>query len=385
MAQFQAPVDIGNRAAQHCGASRMGLDGFSEDSKTAGEISACYDQLRQAELRANTWTFACRRAMLRAVDDDTMLLVPALWVDTTTYFVGSIVADENGFPWISRIPDNLGLQPTVIQSAWEPYFGPMSVSLYDADTSYYAGELVYTAAGDGTSRIYVSLQTGNEDVPATATAYDATVTYQKNDVVTYSAVAYMSLVDLNIGQTPNSSPSAWTSTFTGGTGSVKWRQIGGAEFPMGVGLKTLDIIYPLGTGPSTQTSTRNVFVMPAGYLGPASQNPGAGVVSWLGGPSGFVYSDWAFENGFLLTQDSGPIPYRFVADVTDVTKMDPMFCEGLAARIGLEVCEPLTQSSTKLGTIGKLYDEWMSRARNKNAIEQGADEPPDDDFITVRY
>lgn len=412
----------------------MGAQGLAEVSRTAGEISACYGQLRQAELRANTWTFACRRAMLRPVDDDTMLLDPALWVSTTTYFVGSIVADENGTLWISRIPNNLGYQPGVTFSAWEPYFGPLTVSLYDSSIVFEAGELVYTAAGDGTNRVYVSLQNSNSDNPATATAYDSTSTYQKNDVITYSSVAYMSLIDLNTGNTPSASAAAWSAAttygaaaavrgsdgvkytsvgagnlnhdptlditgtywtntgdlvpwatdFTGGSGSVKWRQIGGAEFPNGVTLKTLDIIYPVGTGPSRQDTTRNVYVLPGGYLGPAPQNPGAGTASWVGGPSGFQYLDWVFENGFLLTRDLGPIPFRFVADVQDVSRMDAMFCEGLAGRIGMEVCETITQSNVQVGTVAKIYDEWISRAKVKNAIEQGADEPPDDDYVVVR-
>lgn len=435
MSAFQTQTDIGNRAAQHCGAPRMGLQGFNEISRTAGEVSACYAQLRQAELRANLWTFACRRAMLRAIDENTMLLVPALWVETTTYFVGSIVGDQFGTPWISRIPNNLGLQPSIVNSAWEPYFGPMTVALWDDGESYFAGELVYTTAGDGRSRVFVSLQTGNEDNPATSTAWDATATYSKNDVVTFSSVAYISLIDLNANQTPTGSAAAWNSlttysigqavtgsdgarytsvgggnvgndpildatstywtntgiltpwsaVFVGGSGSVKWRQIGGSQFPMGVGLTTLDIVYPLGTGPSSQASTRNIFMLPAGYLGPAPQNPGAGVVSWLGGPSGFVYRDWAFENGYLLTQEAGPLPFRFVADVADVRIMDPMFCEGFAARIGMEVCETITQSNVQVGTVAKIYDEWITRAKNKNAIEQGADEAPDDDYLTVRY
>lgn len=409
--------------------------GFDEDSRTAGEISSCYGKLRQSELRGNTWTFACRRAMLRAIDDDTMLLDAALWVETTTYFVGSIVSDPNGNPWISRIPNNLGYQPGVIWSAWEPYFGPMTVSLYDSSITYYAGELVYTTDGDGTNRVYISRITGNNDDPSAATAWAATTTYKKNDVITYSSTAYMSLVDLNLNQTPTSSPAdwsavttysaaqsvrgsdgvkytsiagsnlnhdptldtlgtywtntgdlvPWTTVFTGGSGAVTWRQIGGAEFPNGVTVKTLDIIYPLSTGPSTQLTTRNVYVMPGGYLGPAPQNPGAGVVSWLGGPSGFVYRDWAFENGFLLTQEAGPIPFRFVADVQDVSRMDTMFCEGLSARVGMEVCEIITQSGVQVGTVAKIYDEWITRAKVKNAIEQGVDQPPDDDFITVRY
>jgi hypothetical protein len=411
----------------------MGASGFSEASKGAREVSFCYGKVRQAELRRNVWTFACRRTILRAIDNDTMLLDAALWAETTTYFVGSIVADQNGGLWISRIRNNLNNDPLLYLTAWDPYFGPLTAVLYDSTQTYYAGEIVYTFAGNGTNRVYLSREDANADNPATATAYSATVAYFKNEVVTYLSVAYMSLLDLNEGNTPSASAAAWdigttyaagdavmgsdgikytsigsgnlgidpvtdagvnwtntgimvawTTVFTAGSGSVKWLQIGGAEFPMGASVTPLNIIYPLGTGPSTQATTRNIFKLPAGFLREASQNPKSGVTTWLGAPAGITYNDWVLENGYLLTAETGPIPYRFGADVTDVGRMDPMFCEGLAARVGLEVCEPLTQSNAQLGAIAKIYDEWMSAARTVNAIEQGAEQPPDDDYLTCR-
>jgi hypothetical protein len=432
MAEYQTPVDVANRALQHCGASRIDpLLGFAEISKNASETSFCYGKLRQAELRRNVWTFATRRTAIRAIDSGTMLLVPALWSQGTTYFVGSIVSDQYGNPWISKVPNNTGNDP-LASTTWEPYFGPLTVSLYAAATSYFSGEVVYTTSGNGTARTYVSLQNGNTDNPATGTPYDATAVYSKNQVVTYLAVAYMSLINFNTGKTPSAAPALWdiattyaagasvggsdgaiytsvgagniandptadngvnwtntgvlnpwTTVFVSGAGSSKWRQIGGAEFPMGVGLTTLDIIYPVGAGPSAQGAGRNIFMLPAGFLRLGAQNP-KGTTTWLGGPSGVTYNDWNFENGLLITAESGPIPLRCVVDITDVRKMDAMFCEGLAARVGMEVCEPLTQSTSKLGTIAKVYDEWMSQARAVNAIEQSYDDPPDDEYVTVR-
>jgi hypothetical protein len=431
MAEFNTPTDIGNRALQHCGAEMMDqVLGFTENSKVARQVSFVYGKLRQAELRRNTWTFATSRQILRAIDGNTMRIAPSLWVSTTTYFTGSIVADQSGTMWISRIPNNLGNDP-LLTSAWDPYFGPRSVSLFDATTTYFSGELVYTAAGDGTNRVYLSLQSANADVPSTATAYDATVAYFKNQVVTYLSVSYMSLIDLNTNNTPNLAPALfniattyaagtkvggsdgviyqsigsgnvghdptltigfwtntgvlnpWTTVFIGGVGSDKWLQIGGAEFPSGVALTTLNLVYPLGTGPSTDASTRNAFLLPAGFLRRAPQNPKPGL-NLLGGPTGSTYDDWLLEREYIITSDTGPIPLRFVADMQDVTRMDPMFCEGLAARIGLSVCEPLTQSSAKLQMIGKIYTEWMTQARTVNAIEDEYDDPPDDDLITVR-
>ncbi len=433
MSAFRTAVDIGQRALQHCGAARMDSTlGFSDtSSRGASEVAACYDQAREAELEANYWTCAIRRTILRAIDANTMLLAPALWAPGVTYFVGSVVADQSGNLWISRIPNNLANDP-LLTTYWEPYFGPLAVPLHDATTSYSPGELVYTTAGHGTYRVYLSLQDGNADVPGTATAYSATSTYFKNQVVTYLSVAYMSLIDLNTANTPSSAPALWnaattygaaasvggsdgiiytsiaggnlnhdptldggihwtntgvlnpwTTVFVGGAGSAKWLEIGGAEFPSGVALTKLNVIYPLGSGPSTQAITRNVFKLPAGFLRIAPQNP-KGTTSWLGGPSGYTYNDWNYENGFIVSAETGPIPLRFVANVTDVRLMHAMFCEGLAARIGMSICDTVTQSASQFQMIAKVYAKWIADAKTQNAIEQSYDDPPDDDYVTCR-
>jgi hypothetical protein len=144
---FQTPVDIGNRALQHCGAILIDPTlGFTENSRNSGAISFPYGKVKRAELRRNVWQFATRRAALRPIDTNTMLLAPTMWESGTTYFEGSIVSDQNNFLWISN---NLGNQPQN-STAWDPYFKPLTVSLYDSSQIYFAGELVYTAPGDGT-------------------------------------------------------------------------------------------------------------------------------------------------------------------------------------------------------------------------------------------
>lgn len=556
MVEFSSPVDIGNHAAMLCGAKLMDqVLGFNEVSKTARQIGFIYGKERQAQLRQNVWTFAARRTALRAIDTNTMSLVASLWSGSATYFVGSIVADAAGTVWISKVPNNLNNQPPSLSSssggfAWEPYFGPLTVSLYDPTMTYFAGELVYTAAGDGTYNVYLSLLSGNALDPSLPNVWSATTTYFLNQVVesfpawavgtTYSqgqtiaytdgntyasltngnvgntpstsltnwakvptlilatqqvpettvtspptsspvigwnvntvysigafvmfsgaeyvsiannntgnypnaygstswkvltgGTSYMSLFDLNINNAPSSAPAAWaigttyatgnkvyspvtgliyssvgsgnighdpstdngtnwtstntlcpwTTVFTQGGGNNQWMQIGGASFAAGVGLAKLNIIWPVGTGPLVQTSTRNVFRVPAGFLRIANQNPGMGVMSWLGGPSGMTYKDWSLTGKYLLTAEAGPLLFRFVADFQDVTSMDPLFCEGLAAAIAEEVAEPLTQSTAKVNTCKATYKEKIMMAKVENGIEQGSDEPPDDDFITVR-
>jgi hypothetical protein len=142
-------------------------------------------------------------------------------------------------------------------------------------------------------------------------------------------------------------------------------------------------MYPLGSGPWWQASTKNAFYLPAAFLRLAPQNPKPGL-SVVGGPIDPGYDDWLIESGFLISSETGPIVLRFVADVTDVHMMHGMFCEGLGLRIGLEVCPALTQSEVKAKEIAGKYEKWMTEAGTVDAIEQGYDEPPEDDLVTVR-
>jgi len=552
MTEFLQPADIGNRALQHCGAEMMDPTlGFTENSRNARQVSFVYGKLRRAELRRNVWRFATRKAVIRPVDQNTLLLSPSLWVSSTVYFVGSLVIDATSTIWQSRTPNNTGNDPQNSPFAWEPYFGPLTAMLYDSSQSYFAGEVVYMAPGDGTSNIYVSLVEGNTLDPSLPNQWSISTVYFKNQVVqafpawssltTYTqgqtvsftdgniytsvqngnlnhapnvsptfwalvpiitlasltvpanssvspipsfaspvgewsqittyqtgnvvmfngteyvsiannntgnfpnavgstfwvamtgSVLYMSLIDLNLGNNPANAPALWssgttyainnlvggsdgiiykslangnlghdpttdggvrwgntgtlnpwTTVFTLGGGNQQWRQIGGAAFPSGVGLAELNIVYPLNSGPVTQDRTRNVFRLPAGFLRQAPRDPKQGSTSKLGAPSALPYEDWNFEGNYIVSWDAIPIILRFVADVTNVADMDDMFCEGLGCRIAIEVMPILTQSTTKVEQIFKLYKDTMGEARTVNGIETGATEPPEDDFVTCR-
>lgn len=549
MTEFQNPTDIGNRALQRCGVELMDDTlGFTENSRNAREVSFCYGKLRRDELQGNVWKFATKRVILRAIDSNSMLLAPALWVASTVYFQGCIVADADGNLWISTVTNNVGNDPQNT-TVWQPYFGPLAVGPYDSTTTYSAGEVVYTAPGDGTSNVYLSLVNANAADPSLPNQWAGTTTYFRGNVVqaypawavgtTYAqgqgalytdgnvyasltagnvglappanpaawaliptltlqslgvpatspptplatspviewaagttyglgavvqfagsqwlsisaantgnlpdatgssawvaltgGVLYMSLIDLNTSNAPASAPALfniattyatgntvggsdgviykslsngntghdpttdagvhwhntgvlnpWTTVFAQGGGNSCWMQIGGAAFPNGVGLSALAIVYPLNAGPASQDQTRNAYRLPAGYLRQCSQDPKAGSTSYLGAPAGLAYKDWLFESGFIVSREVGPLMLRFVADVTDVTQMDDKFCEGLARRIALEVCEKLTQSTAKIQLIEKEYEHFMGRARTANAIEVGSEEPPVDDYLACR-
>lgn len=316
MSAFKNPNDIANRALQHIGVRR--ITSFSDDSKQASEINACFDRLREAEMRRNVWRFAIRKAVLRPLDSTTTLLAPLAWAIGTAYAVGAVVS-YNGDLW-QTAQASTGEAPGLSTSPWDLYFGPMTVAAYDATQAYFTGELVLSGGV-----VYLSLTSSNSAAPPTA----------------------------------------------------NWLSLGAAS-------AAFTILYPIGTGPADQSATRNVYRLPSNFLREAPQDPKAGSVSWLGGPSGLGYDDWDFEGDFLMSRETTPIVFRFVADVTGVQRMDPMFCEGLAARVAVEVCEALTQSVEKKQTAAAAYNKFMGEARIVNGIETGSTEPPEDDYIQCR-
>lgn len=511
---FQSPVDICNRGMQHTGAQRIDPTlGFAEDSRQASECSFVYDKVRRAELRRNVWRFATKLCVLRPFTTTTMELNPALWVSSTTYFLGALVTDAQGQVWISLIADNLGQSPGAgsgSQMFWEEYFGPLVCDQFQPNQDYYAGDVVYVAPGDGSYQVYISTMQSNGVSPTLPAVWLATNTYWKDQVVvvfpnwavgtTYAAGntvidsagnLWTSVVSGNVGHVPSTSTSAfwasypapaqyplgsnvyssgfvdaptgggapltfnnqqptgvileWNSltSYTAGTlvdykevqyvaiGSAAnlnlppaanaafWAPISNGTFYQSlVDLNTNQppangaiwtttltasatngpgwlaipnayltspmLVYPLGSGPAEQSATRNVFQLPANFLKEAPQDPKAGSSTFLGAPTGLMYTDWEYQGDYIISRNPFPIVYRFVADVTLVPTFDDMFCEGLGARVGFETCFTLTQSRDGEKTCMQIYKDHMIEARLTNGIETGATEPAEDDFISTR-
>ena len=422
---FIDSLDIANRACQHLGSPR--IQSPSEESIANAEISFAYDKLRRAELRRNTWGFAVKKAVLRPIDTTTFLLSPAQWNAGMQYLPGSVVADANGQLWISNVANNIGNDPN-LTDVWDSYFGSMTVDAYDTSgsTSYFAGDLVYIQNNDGSYNIYLSLQNANTETPNVPDTWDATATYQQDETVSYLGTQWRSLIALNTNNIPAGGPANWVATQTYGAGAYVtgtdgflYTSVGAGNVgnnpvsdngtfwtntdvpnawaatplipasssiwvPLYAALTSFNFVYPIGVGPLSQSMTRNIFRLPAGYLRRAPQDPKAGIVSYLGAPADNFQNDWLIEGKFLLSQCATPIILRFVADVTRVSDMDDMFCEGLAARIAVETCEPITNSNSKQQTANNAYTKFMGEARTVNSIENGPTEPPEDDYIACR-
>lgn len=422
---FIDSLDIANRTCQHLGVTRIRTP--SDDTVQNAEISFAYDKLRRAELMRNYWVFAIKRAVLRPIDTTTFLLAPALWNAGTVYLPGSVVKDPNGQLWISNSANNIGNDPN-LTDVWDDYYGSMTVDAFDTtgQTSYFAGDLVYIQNTDSSYVIYLSLQNDNTEVPNVPDIWNATSTYSQDQTVSYNGQQWRSMIALNTNNIPASAPGNWvgaqvynaTQRVTGTDGFIyvsvgnnnlnnnpvsddgtNWTNIdvpnawaavpiipasSNIWVPLYASLVSFNFVYPIGVGPLRQELTRNIFRLPAGHLRRAPQDPKAGIWSYLGGPAYNNINDWEEENGFILSSCATPIIYRFVADIQCVRKMDDMFCEGLAARIGIETCERITNSTQKQQTCNNAYNKFMGEARIVNAVEFGPIEPPEDLYVTCR-
>jgi len=378
---FASATDIANRGLQNIGAERVTT--LTDGTKNAEAMKFVFHKLRTYEMRRNLWRFSIRRCILRAFDMNTMSYTPPVYASGTTYSQGEIVSYTDSVfsisSWyLSNIAANVGNTPTNFGQPWTNYFGPKYAALYDSTQGYRSGELVYEQASAGVLKAYLSVMSSDLDNPSTTTPddWDATITYRVGAIVTGSdSNKYISNIAENLNFDPTTDAVAWTATAL--SGSYQWLPLAGT-------LAAAAILYPLDSGPLEQQSTLNAYPLPYGYLRDATQDPKAGAISLWGVPTNRMMDDWLIENDFILTQETEAIAFRFAADITDVSRMDAMFCEGLACRMAATVCEELTQSVTKIGTNMKEYTTFMGEARTVNAIELGLEEPPLDDYISTR-
>lgn len=392
---YRLPVDVANRALYHLG--KPNITAFTDESDEAHSLGGVYDNLRLDEMARNLWRFATKRAILRAIGIDSVLWTPPTWA-AGTYSVGSVAAYTPGSGvyagytsyWQTKAAKT-GSNTTTPDNDpdWQHYNGPLAFDLYNTDTTYFAGEIVL--------------------VPS---AWAVGTTYAANAVVRSSTTWYVSLAGSNTANAV-SDTTWWAEWSAGGRADGDWgltasdSQIpltypgtvgvylslynGNADNPVSatgnwlslVGtVAAINIVYPVGAGPSVDTRSYNVFRLPSGFLKRAPTDPKGNQVPYLGAASGVPPEDWTPEGDFIVSGDQGPILLRFVADVTDVAAMDPQFCEGLAARIATELAPGMAPDRQQ--SAERAYRRSMSNARVSNSIEVGPISQVECRYIVVR-
>lgn len=386
---YRLPVDIANRALYHLG--KPNIASFTDMSDEAHAIGQLYDNLRLDEMARNLWKFATRRTILRSASIDSVLWTPPTWA-AGTYSVGSVVSytpgngPYQGFAsyWQTKAAKTGSNTTTPDNDAdWQHYTGPLAFDLYDSDTTYFAGEIAL--------------------VPA---AWGVGTTYAANAVVRSSTTWYVSLAGSNTGNAVTDT-TWWTPWAAGGRTSGDWGLTAGetpipltypgsygvylslyngnADNPVsatGTWLSLAGTVAAVNIVHPADSRAPNIFRLPNGFLKRAPTDPKGNQVPYLGAASGVPPEDWTPEGDYLVSGDTGPMLLRFVADVTDVAAMDVQFCEGLAARIAVELAPPDDPKAQRKAE--RAYSRAMMTARISNAIEVGPISPVECRYITVR-
>ena len=95
--------------------------------------------------------------------------------------------------------------------------------------------------------------------------------------------------------------------------------------------------------------------------------------------------DWKIEGDaigpHIVTADASPLEIRYLADVTDPTRMDALFREALSHYMAMETCKEVTGSTRDKESLKADFDDAMNQAKQAGAYEEEPQEPLLDDWL----
>jgi hypothetical protein len=129
----------------------------------------------------------------------------------------------------------------------------------------------------------------------------------------------------------------------------------------------------------------NYYPLPGDFLDLAPSDPtfGANGGGPISGPPPIV--DWQIEGNQIATDDPSPIQVRYISSNVQEGLFDSNFAEAFAAKLAAMCCEELTQSNTKLASLGQIYEQAIERAKQRNAFENRPVQPQLDSWISARF
>lgn len=95
-------------------------------------------------------------------------------------------------------------------------------------------------------------------------------------------------------------------------------------------------------------------------------------------------NDYQVEGRNILA-NANALYIRYVARVTDPNEYDATFIDAVAAKLAIELCEPLTQSTQKKQMLWQEYEDALTRARRVDGQENPPSIFEESDWIRVRY
>jgi len=84
-----------------------------------------------------------------------------------------------------------------------------------------------------------------------------------------------------------------------------------------------------------------------------------------------LYKDYTIQGRKLYTKyETSSVVLRYVNRETNSQLYDPIFSEAFATRLAIEMCEQLTQSTSKKSSLYNDYLDYIRDAKRTNAIEK---------------
>ena len=83
--------------------------------------------------------------------------------------------------------------------------------------------------------------------------------------------------------------------------------------------------------------------------------------------------------------DGGALTLRFITSGVDVSNWPNTFARAVAAKLAMSLCEPITQSNTKLEYASAQYEDAIRVARRTDAIQMPPQEQAVDEWIAARW
>lgn len=136
-----------------------------------------------------------------------------------------------------------------------------------------------------------------------------------------------------------------------------------------------------GTAPAFGWDCR--YALPTGYIRllPLTQD---GEIDGMPIPHE-IEADASTGTLYILTDEPSTLKVRYIKQITDPTKFDPLFVVALGAKLAMMGAHRFTGKQSMLETAAALYSDAIAQARLANAIEGTAQRPAADDVIAARY
>ena len=93
---------------------------------------------------------------------------------------------------------------------------------------------------------------------------------------------------------------------------------------------------------------------------------------------------WRVEGRQILADGTGELSIRYICDLTDSQQFDSSLAHATAVMLAAEICERITDSTTKRESLLAEFNQLIEEARANDGEEQSAAEFEEDIWVTVR-